>query len=362
MNEIIHPGIFHSEILNQGSIWFWITVTFLGLALFLYCLLAGADFGAGVLELFLNKNDRQNQRKIIDRALGPVWEANHMWLILIVVILFMGFPSIYTTVSIYLHLPLTAMLFGIIARGCSFTFRHYDAVQGRSQKPYTFFFIFSSIWTPFCLGLVTGALVPGRIHSSASYYSGYIRPWLSPFPIALGAFTVILFALLASIYIIGETPHNSNRQPLILRAKIFSMASVFMGALVFVAAEKDGIHLMQEFLHSPFSSLCLTLATLSLPILWWVFKKNWIWIPRMIAGFQIALILAAWLNIQFPVLIHMQNAADLTFFNSQAPEATLRQLSLALGFGSILILPALYYLFRVFKLEQSPSLEKSPHD
>ncbi len=355
MNEIIHQWLFHFEILKQGSIWFWITIIFLGLALYLYCLLAGADFGAGVLELFLNKKDQLSQRKIIDRALGPVWEANHMWLILIVVILFMGFPSIYTTVSIYLHLPLTAMLFGIIARGCSFTFRHYDAIQGRSQKPYTFFFIFSSIWTPFCLGLVTGALVPGKIGNSTNYYSGYIRPWFSPFPIALGAFTVILFALLASIYLIGEVSQISDRSPLILRAKIFIIISVFMGGIVFFAAELDGIHLTLKFLHSYFSGLCLFIATVSLPLLWWVFNKNWTWIPRMIAGFQIALILAAWLNIQFPVLIHLQNATDLTFFNSKAPEATLRQLSLALCFGSILILPALYYLFRVFKLEQSPS-------
>ena len=173
----------------------WVIIPFLGLSLLLYCLLAGADFGAGVLEIFMGRENRRAQREIIDRALGPVWEANHIWLILIVVILFMGFPTVYSRVSTNLHLPLTAMLLGIIARGCSFTFRHYDAVKGRSQRSYTLFFIYSSVWTPFCLGVVTGALVPGGITAAPSgYLEGYVWPWLRPFPLALGGFTVCLFA------------------------------------------------------------------------------------------------------------------------------------------------------------------------
>src|SRR4051812_19542613 len=113
----------------------WVVTAFLGLSLVCYCLFGGADFGAGILEIFfLRKGDRHDRRRVIDRALGPVWEANHIWLILMVVILFMGFPKVYARVSVSLHIPLTAMLMGVIARGCSFTFRHYDAVQGRSQK------------------------------------------------------------------------------------------------------------------------------------------------------------------------------------------------------------------------------------
>src|SRR3954468_21686627 len=90
----------------------WVIIPFLGASLLLYCLMAGADFGAGILELFMGRENRREQRRIIDRALGPVWEANHIWLILMVVILFMGFPAVYARVSTYLHLPLTAMLMG----------------------------------------------------------------------------------------------------------------------------------------------------------------------------------------------------------------------------------------------------------
>ncbi len=172
----------------------WIVIGFLAISLLLYCLLGGADFGAGVLEIFLRKKQRTEQYTIIEKAMGPVWEANHMWLILMVVILFMGFPSVYSLISIHLHLPLTAMLVGIIARGCSFTFRHYDAKKGRSQKSYAIFFVFSSVWTPLCLGVVMGALIPGGIHPDyTTYREGFIDPWLRPFPLALGVFTVYLF-------------------------------------------------------------------------------------------------------------------------------------------------------------------------
>src|SRR5688572_4240751 len=93
----------------------FVVMAFLGVSLLLYCLLGGADFGAGVLELFLRRRHRAAQRKIIDKAMGPVWEANHMWLILMVVILFVGFPAVYARVSVNLHIPLTAMLLGVIA-------------------------------------------------------------------------------------------------------------------------------------------------------------------------------------------------------------------------------------------------------
>ncbi|HKP97452.1 MAG TPA: cytochrome d ubiquinol oxidase subunit II [Fibrobacteria bacterium] len=340
------------EIPAGGSFSLWVVILFLGASLLLYCLLAGADFGAGILEVFMGRGKRRAQRTIIDRALGPVWEANHMWLILMVVILFTGFPAVYSRVSTNLHLPLTAMLLGIIARGCSFTFRHYDAVKGRSQRSYSLFFIYSSVWTPFCLGVVTGALVPGGIDPAATgYLEGYVRPWLRPFPLALGGFTVCLFAFLAAVYLIGESPAGAVRSGFARRAVVASAVAVAVGGLVFWAAEADGIDLAARFLASPAAAACVVGATFSLPVLWLALAREWGWIARILAGGQVALILAAWFAVQFPILVKLKNAPDLTFFNSHAPEATLYQLNLALTFGAALILPALYFLFRVFKSE-----------
>ncbi len=327
----------------------WVVGGFLALSLLLYCLLAGADFGAGVLEIFLRPSRRAAQRSIIDEAMGPVWEANHMWLILIVVILFMGFPEVYSRISIQLHVPLTAMLMGVIARGCAFTFRHYDAIKGRSQKLYTAFFMFFSVWTPFWLGVILGALVPGGIHASASTYAeGFIKPWLRPFPLTLGFFTVCLFAFLAAAYLIGESPAGEIRRSFLRRARIAGIVTVLAGGLVFLAAHADGVAMISRFRHSYMAAGCLVLATASLPVLWLAWGKEWIWFIRVLAGAQVALILTGWLWTQFPVMVHMPDG-DLTFFNAHAPAITLIYLGWALLAGSVLILPALFYLFRVFK-------------
>src|SRR5476651_2719288 len=98
----------------------YVVITFLFLAITLYFLLGGADFGAGIIELFTSDGNKKRTRKTMYQAIGPIWEANHMWLIIAIVILFVGFPSIYTTMSLYLHIPLVCMLMGIIARGTAF--------------------------------------------------------------------------------------------------------------------------------------------------------------------------------------------------------------------------------------------------
>lgn len=328
----------------------YIVIAFLGVSLFLYCLLGGADFGAGVLELFLGKERRGAQRAIIEKAMGPVWEANHMWLILMVVILFVGFPAVYARVSVNLHIPLTAMLLGVIARGTSFTFRHYDAVKdGPSQRAYTGFFVFSSVWTPFFLGVTMGALVPGGLTTApASYAAGYIDPWLRPFPLALGVFTVCLFTFLAAVYLVGESPAGELRGSFVRKAFWGAAASVVSGAVVFVAGELDGVPLLREFLATRTATTTMLVASVLFPWLVIALVRDWVWAARAIAGAQVALILAGWFRVQYPVLVNMPGG-DLTFFNAHAPAATLNQLAGALLVGSVFILPALAWLFKVFK-------------
>lgn len=109
----------------------------LWLSICLYIILGGADFGAGIVELFTNKKARHKTGKIMYESIAPVWEANHMWLIIAIVVMFVGFPKIYALMSTYLHIPLILMLVGIIARGTAFTFRHYDAVEDKWQILYT---------------------------------------------------------------------------------------------------------------------------------------------------------------------------------------------------------------------------------
>jgi cytochrome d ubiquinol oxidase subunit II len=184
-----------------------ILIFFIGASLLLYVLLGGSDFGAGILELLPAGDLRERQKKVINRAMGPVWEANHMWMILIVVILFMGFPTIFTTLMVALHIPMLALLVGIVIRGAAFTFRHYDAIQDApSQRAYTWLFGLSSLWTAFWLGIIAASLNRGIIDPDArEVWRAYVAPWWGAYPLSVGAFVACIFAFLASIYLVGET-------------------------------------------------------------------------------------------------------------------------------------------------------------
>ncbi len=137
----------------------YVVIAFLWVAICLYLILGGADFGAGIVELFSEKSYKKRTQKIMYNSIGPIWEANHMWLIIAIVILFVGFPKVYADVSNYLHIPLVIMLLGIIARGTSFTFRNYDAINDKWHNLYDVIFTYSSVVTPLFLGIIAGSIV-----------------------------------------------------------------------------------------------------------------------------------------------------------------------------------------------------------
>jgi cytochrome bd ubiquinol oxidase subunit II len=332
---------------------FEVIVLFLALSLLFYCLFAGADFGAGILEGFSSRTFREKGQKLTYEAIGPVWEANHIWLILVVVILFMGFPKVYTTISVALHIPISAMLIGIVLRGCFFTFRHYDPIKGRSQGYYTGIFVFSSIATSLFLGIIAGAITLGRINPEATDFArGFIDPWFNLFSFAVGIFACCIFTFLAAVYLIGEAKEEEIRRIFLDQAIKSNIVTVIAGGFVFIAAQMDGLDLIELLWSHPLSAACLVLATLSLPVLWFALVKRRVILPRLLAGFQVTMILVAWLWMQYPSVINLSNGEDLTLHNTRAPEATLQMLGWALIIGSMLILPALFYLLKSFKWKQ----------
>lgn len=324
-----------------------LSIFFLAFSLVFYVLFGGADFGAGVLEIISGKSDRET----VAHAIGPVWEANHVWLILVVVILFMGFPRIYSTMSLYLHIPLLIMLIGIVFRGTAFAFMHYDAIKDESNKIYNRVFKASSLLTPVFLGNVTGAVVLGKINPDAETFpEAFITPWLNLFSFSVGFFTTILFTFLAAVYLIGETKNKDMREAFKSSAIKLNIAAVITGGVVFITAEWEGLSLFSMFLNSWFALLMVAVATLLLPLLWRSLNRNQAVLSRVFAASQVIIILLAWFWVQMPVVIRLAgNSADLTFYNSAAPDATLWQLLLALVIGSCIILPFLYYLMKVFK-------------
>jgi cytochrome d ubiquinol oxidase subunit II len=328
----------------------YVVIVYLWLALLLYLLLGGADFGAGIIELFTSADNKAKARKIMYQAIGPIWEANHMWLIIAIVILFVGFPAIYTTMSIHLHIPLVIMLMGIIARGTAFAFRNYDAVTDNMQKLYNKIFVYSSFITPLFLGIIAGSAVSGRIDVHAdTFTSAYIFSWLNWFSVAIGLFTVALCGYVAAIFLIGEAQDTFERKRFVRKAWQMNIAAVVFGGLVFISAISDGIPLVEWVFGNPVGIAAVAAASISLIIMWYLIYKGRSKRLRFLAGFQITMILLTTTYKHYPNIVILKNGGYLSLITNKGADKAIEALALALLIGSIFILPALVYLIYSFQ-------------
>lgn len=344
---------------------------FLGVSLLFYILFAGADFGAGILELFLKSREpgsgsgsdshsgpgasAEAHRQLISHAMAPVWEANHVWLVLAVTILFMAFPMVYAIVSIHLFIPILAILVGIVGRGAAFTFRHYDTLTKTYYRSYSMVFALSSLWTSFFLGVIAGSLSLGRINPHGqNFYDLYIHPWLSWHNALTGIFACCLFALLASVYLIGESKDENLRSSFRRKASLSAIAMVLSGGLVFLSGEAEGLGLMKKFFTNQASVLLFGIATVLLVPMWRsLHRQSTFWV-RLLGALIVSCVILGWYAVQYPAILLIQTEGGydaVTFTEAAAPEATLRILLGALIVGSLLIFPSLAYLFKVFKWE-----------
>lgn len=333
----------------------FVVIAFLWVSLYLYLILGGADFGVGVMELFTSKKNRVVVEKISYKSIGPIWEANHMWLIIAIVILFVGFSEIYTTLSTYLHIPLVLMLLGIIARGTAFTFRHYDAVDDNWQKVYSSIFSISSLVTPFFLGIIAASTVSGAIDTEAQdFLSAYVWSWWNWFGISVGLFTICISSYLASIYIIGEADDESTIPYFISKAVKYMIALLIAGLMVFLAASYSEIPLLEWIFGKPIGILAISLATVSVGILIYALKKRNIWLMRACAAFQVLMILVAATYRHYPDFVLFKNGNTLSLLEHTGSEKTIQTLGWALMLGSIFILPFLGYLIYSFHQKTKP--------
>ena len=166
---------------------------FMAVSLILYALMGGADFGGGFWDLLARGPRADRQRRAIAEAIGPIWEANHVWLILVIVLLFTGFPRGFAALMTALNIPVTLMLVGIVLRGSAFIFRKYDRRTEPVQHRWSLLFGASSFFTPLVQGMILGALATGQIRATnGSLTNGYLAGWLSPFAIACGVFALSL--------------------------------------------------------------------------------------------------------------------------------------------------------------------------
>jgi cytochrome d ubiquinol oxidase subunit II len=319
----------------------------LALSLNAYVLFGGADFGGGVWDLLASGPRRERQREVIAHAIGPIWEANHVWLILAIVLTFTCFAPVYARLGTILHIPLTLMLVGIVLRGSAFTFRTYDTRGDAAQRRWGRTFASASVITPVLLGVSIGAVASGRVRPviPRGFVSQFVQPWLTPFALSVGLLALTLFAFLAAVFLTMETHDPELCEDFRRRALGAGVAVFFASALVLLLSH-NAAPLVRTGLMASSWALPLHLATgmsavVVLAALW--FRR--FRLARVAAGLQVSLIFWGWALAQYPLLV----PPDLTIANSAAPESTLRLVLVALAIGGAVLLPSLWYLFQVFK-------------
>lgn len=318
---------------------------FLLLSLIFYAVTGGADSGGGMWDLLAHGPRKDAQRRAISRAIGPIWEANHVWLILVVVLLFTAFPPAFAVIMTALFIPVTLMLIGVIFRGSAFIFRKYDSRAEEVQSRWSTLFGAASFFTPFLQGVTLGALATGQIRAeNGVVVSGFMAGWTSPFAFFCGLFALGLCSFLAATYLTISThdePAVQNDFRLRALCSGVALAPIALGAFI---VSKTGAPKIFAGLTQPWAIALIAttsgFATIALVCLWFRRFK----LARLAAIGQASLILLGWSLALCPNLI----VPDVTLENAAAPAVTLRLLLIVLIAGAVLLLPSLYFLFHLF--------------
>ncbi len=328
-------------------------------ALTFYTLFGGADFGAGVWDLLAFGPRRQAQRALIAAAIGPIWEANHVWLILAIVVLFNAFPPAFAAISTALYIPLTIMLIGIVLRGAAFIFRSYDAQAENGQRWWGRIFAIASIVTPVTLGICIGAISSGRIRvENRIVTTGFVAPWLAPFPLSVGGFALVIFAFLAAVYLTVEADAPGLRDDFRRRALLAAAAVDAMALLVLMLSGDGAPRIRSGLVESLWAwPLLIVTGIVAVGALWALWARRF-FLARAAAAAQVALILWGWGMAQLPYLV----TPDITLQNAAAPPVTLRLLLTFLILGAVVLFPSFYLLFRIFKGERAFAIMEEATD
>jgi cytochrome bd ubiquinol oxidase subunit II len=316
-------------------------------ALTAYVLFAGADFGGGVWDLLASGERKEGQRALIAHAIGPVWEANHVWLILVVVLLFTCFPMVFSRLAIALHIPLSLILVGIVLRGSAFTFRSYGGEDEPTQRRWGRIFAYASLVTPLLLGVGLGTVAAGRVRmpQGTGFVNDYIRPWLSPFTASVGVLTLVLFAFLAAVYLTLESAEIGLREDFRRRALAAGLMAFVVAMATLALAWREAPLVWTGLVAAPRAIPVHLLTGVSATIALWGLWRRHYRAAQVAAVAQVTLILWGWALAQYPWLL----PPSLAIREAAAPEITLKLTLVTLAAGALVLFPSLAYLFRVFK-------------
>jgi cytochrome bd ubiquinol oxidase subunit II len=306
----------------------------------LYALLAGADFGAGFWDLVSGNAERgAPTRRLIEESIGPVWEANHVWLIFVLVTLWTGFPSAFAPIMSTLYIPLTLAAVGIILRGSAFAFRKASRTISE-RRLYGIAFASSSVITPYFLGSVVGGVASGRV-PAGTRTGDVLRSWLNPTSVLGGVMAVIVCAFLAAVYLAADAERRGRPELVTLFRRRSLATGILAGAVAGVGVavlHADSPPLFHGLTHRAAPLIVVSAGAGACTLV--LVARHRLGIARFVAALAVVAVLWGWAAGQYPWMLEH----ELTIKAAAAPRATLEAGLVALGAGSLLLVPALVWL------------------
>jgi cytochrome bd ubiquinol oxidase subunit II len=337
-----------------------------------YALLGGADFGAGIWDLLAGSRDRGAPRRaLIEHAIGPVWEANHVWLIFVLVLLWTAFPAGFAAISSTLYIPLTLVALGVIARGSAFAFR--KAIdEPWARRLFGAAFAFSSLVTPWFLGAAAGAVAAGRVRPGLAR-GDVLTSWLNPVSAVTGAFAVTACAFLAACYLTLDARRGGDAELAAWFGRRALASGLVVGAcsvagLAVLRAEAPLLYARLTGRALPLVVTAAASGVASLALAWPAARAGgrppgpagpgggqrpssrripWrLALALRVAGAgAVAAALWAWAVAQYPYLL----LPGLTVHAGAAPPATLTATLACAAVGGALVIPSLGWLLVLFQ-------------
>jgi cytochrome bd ubiquinol oxidase subunit II len=306
-----------------------------------YAVFGGADFGAGFWDLVAGGAARGSRpRALIDHSVGPVWEANHVWLIFALVVLWTGFPEAFASITLTVFVPLTLVALGIVLRGASFAFRK-TLFRTSQRRVLGAIFAFSSVLVPYCMGAVAGAIASGRVPAGGEAGDPW-SSWINPTSIVGGVLAVTVGAYLAAVYLIWDARRLADDSMVEYFRRRAVVAAVAAGVVAFA-----GIFVLRSdarYVFDGFTSRALPLVVLSalcgggsLVLLLRRSPRG----ARLLAAGAVASIVWAWGVAQWSYIL----PTSLKVSAAAAPSATLTTLLVVFGVAAVVIVPSLALLY-----------------
>ncbi|MFN8218286.1 MAG: cytochrome d ubiquinol oxidase subunit II [Solirubrobacterales bacterium] len=311
----------------------WVGVTF-------YALFGGADFGGGFWDLIAGGPERgERPRRLIQRSLTPVWEANHVWLIFCLVVLWTAFPPAFYAVMTTLYVPLALAALGIVLRGAGFAFRKsVEGLQERRAAGATF--ALSSVLTPFFMGAVVGAVAAGNVPAEGN--GDAFSSWLAPLPLLTGAMFVATSAYLAAVFLVGDARRAGEEdleRYFVRRALAAAAVAGLAAAAGLVELHAESRYVFDRLVDQGLP-LVIVSAICGLGLLAVLLRGGRRPLRPLAAGAVVAVIWG-WGVAQFPYLL----PTGLKIGEAAAPDPTLNVVFGVFAVAAILVLPSLGLLY-----------------